>query len=313
MKAAAHHQLRLSVAAAPDADRRVLRALAIGASLVWSLLLHGSVLAAVLLLIEPQPGASTAPTEAISVEIVPSSVLEAALISPSPDASAAASSVQSDPGAAEDVAAAASSERPEVTEQVAEQIPSPHQAAEMPDEAPRGGETPMDARDEAQEPAEPAFNQAATVIEPEETSPPLAPPSPQPTERAQRITPPQPRKTQKEPEKKGGAPSRAVKGSAASSGRVSASEGSTINYTALVRARVASRRPSGPGMRGTVVVTFGVSRSGGLAFASISRSSGDQLLDRTVLSALRNAAPFPSPPSGIASSQLRFTMPFYFQ
>jgi protein TonB len=66
-------------------------------------------------------------------------------------------------------------------------------------------------------------------------------------------------------------------------------------------------------MRGTVVVTFGVSRSGGLAFASISRSSGDQQLDRTVLSAVRNAAPFPMPPSGAAPGQLRFSMPFYFQ
>lgn len=313
LKAAAHDQLRLSLATAPDADRRIFRALAIGASLVWSLLLHGGVLAAVLLLVEPQPGASTAPTEAISVEIIPSSVLEAALTSPSPDASASASSVQSDAGAAEDVAAA-SSERPAVADPVEEQIPAPHQAAEIPDEAPRSGETPKDALDEAQEPAEPVLKQAAAVIEPEETPPPVAPPLPQPTEKTERVTPPpQLRKVQKEPMKKGGTPSRATKGSAASSGRVSASEGSTINYTALVRARVASRRPTGPGLRGTVVVTFGVSRSGGLAFASITHSSGDQLLDRTVLSALRNAAPFPAPPSGIAASQLRFSMPFYFQ
>jgi protein TonB len=302
----------LSLATAPDADRRIFRVLAIGASLVWSLLLHGSVLAAVLLLIEPQPGASTAPTEAISIEIVPTSVFEAALTSPSPDASASASSVQSDPGAVEDVAAS-SSERPEVSEQAEEQTPAPIQAAEIPDEDRRDGETPVDVLDEAQEPAEPALKQAAAVIEPEETPPPVAPP-PQPAEKTERVTPPpQPRKVQKEPMKKGGAPSRATKGSSASSGRISASEGSTINYTALVRARVASRRPSGPGMRGTVVVIFGVSRSGGLAFASITRSSGDQLLDRTVLSAVRNAAPFPAPPSGIAASQLRFSMPFYFQ
>lgn len=307
MKAAVHDQLPLSMATAPDADRRIFRALAIGVSLVWSLLLHGSVLAAVLLLVEPRPGATALPIEAISVEIVPTSVLETALTSPSPDASASASSVQSDPGAAEDVAAA-SLERPEVSEQVEEQTPAPIQSAEIPDDSPRG------ALDEAQGPAESALKQAAAVMEPEEMSPPIAPPPPQPTEKTEHVTPPpQPHKTQKEPMKKGGAPSRAAKGSSASSGRVSASEGSIINYTALVRARVASRRPSGPGMRGTVVVLFGVSRSGGLAFASISRSSGDQLLDRTVLSAVRNAAPFPTPPSGIASSQLRFTMPFYFQ
>jgi periplasmic protein TonB len=310
LKAAPHDQLRLSLATASDADRGVIRALAIGASLVLSLLLHGSVLAAALLLIEPKPGAGVLPTEAISVEIIPSSVLEAALTSPSPDASASASSVQSDPGAVED-AAAASSEGPNVVGEVEEKAAPPHQAAEIPYDGLRGGETPVDALDEPQEPTEPAFKQAAAVIEPEKMSPPPAP-SPQPTERMERAKPPHPRKAQKEPMKKGGTPSRATKGSAASSGRVSASEGSTINYTALVRARVASRRPSGPGMRGTVVVIFGVSRSGGLAFASIKRSSGDQLLDRTVLSAVRNAAPFPTPPSGIASSQLRFSMPFYF-
>ena len=40
---------------------------------------------------------------------------------------------------------------------------------------------------------------------------------------------------------------------------------------------------------------------------------GDAGLDRTVLSAVRSAAPFPAPPSGASPGQLRFTMPFYFQ
>jgi protein TonB len=80
-----------------------------------------------------------------------------------------------------------------------------------------------------------------------------------------------------------------------------------------VRARVASRRPHGQGQRGTVYITFGVSASGGLTFASISRSSGDPGLDRSVLAAVRSAAPFPAPPAGASLRQRQFSMPFHFQ
>lgn len=272
-----------------------------------SLLLHGSVLAAVLLLSEPTPGASNVPTEAISIEIVPSDVLESARTSPSPEAAAAASSVQSDPGALEDVAAA-SPAQPETVEPLEEPKRAEDPMTDVPD-TPSQSDAP-EAADEA--PAEPAIEQATVTEEIEAATPPAAAP-PKPVAKTERTTPPPPQKARKTPSRKGGAPSRAARGSAPSSARVSASRGAVINYAAVVRARVASRRPSGPGKRGTVVVTFGVSRSGGLAFASISRSSGDAGLDRTVLSAVRSAAPFPAPPSGASPGQLRFTMPFYFQ
>jgi protein TonB len=113
-----------------------------------------------------------------------------------------------------------------------------------------------------------------------------------------------------EAKRKGAAQTRTNKGSAASKGRASASTGSSINYAAIVRARVASRKPAGGGKRGTVVIAFGVSRSGGLSFASVSRSSGDPSLDRSVLAAVRGAGPFPVPPPGAG---LRFAMPFYFK
>lgn len=299
----------LHLATATEADRTAVRALAITASSIVSLLLHGSVLAAVLFLSEPRPGAGDLPTEAISIEIVPSDVLDSAQTSPSPDASASDSSVQSDPGAIEDVAST-SSAQPEAVERVQEPHPEPPHVADMPGDPSHSGDMPIDAPDET--PVEPALQQAAATAEPEETSPPAAAP-PQHIEKAKRAKPPQPRKTHKEPSRKGGAHSRAAKGSAPSSARVSASPGAVINYAAVVRARVASRRPPGPGKRGTVIITFGVSRSGGLAFASISRSSGDVGLDRTVLSAVRSAAPFPAPPAGASPGQLRFSMPFYFQ
>jgi protein TonB len=307
-EAAARDPLPLSLAAATEADRTVVRALVITASSAVSLVLHGSVLAAMLLLNEPKPGGNSLPTEAISVEIVPSDVLDAAGTSPSPEASASASSVQSDPGAVEDVAVA-SPVQPETVEPLEEPSPTEPRTAEAPDAPSRSNDIPTDAPDEA--PAELALEKAAATAEPEETSPPAAAP-PRPIEKTERATPPRSHKTHKTPSRKGGAPSRAARESAPSRARVSASSGAVINYAAAVRARVASRKPSGPGKRGTVVVTFGVSRSGGLAFASISRSSGDAGLDRTVLSAVRSAAPFPTPPQGASPGQLRFSMPFYF-
>jgi len=302
----------LLLATAADADRTSVRTLAITASSAISLVLHGSVLAAVLLFSDPEQGAIELPTEAISVEIVPSDVLESAHTSPSPEATASASSVQSDPGAT-DNAAASSSAQPEAVEQVAEPVPTSPPVVETTDNPSRSSDVPMDVLDVTPESDEPAFKQATASAEPEEPSPPTATP-PQPVVEKKKHAPqPQPRKVHKEASRKGGAPSRAAQGSAASSARVSASPGAVINYAAVVRARVASRRPAGPGKHGTVVVTFGVSRSGGLAFASISRSSGDAGLDRTVLSAVRSAAPFPTPPPGASPGQLRFSMPFYFQ
>jgi protein TonB len=305
--AVARDSLPLSLATAEAADRSTVRALAITASSVVSLLLHGSVLAAVLLLGEPTPGASSLPTEAISIEIIPSDVLDSARASPSPEAAASASAVQSDPGAIEDVASPAPVQ-PEPVKPLEEPAPAEPRTAAVPDDPPQSSDSPLAAHHEV--PTEPALEQAPAA-EPEETSPPAASP-PRPVEKEKRATLRRPRETRKAPSRKGGAPSRAAKGSAPSSARVSASPGAVINYAAVVRARVASRRPPGPGKRGTVVITFGVSRSGGLAFANISRSSGDAGLDRTVLSAVRSAAPFPTPPAGSSPGQLRFSMPFYF-
>lgn len=98
---------------------------------------------------------------------------------------------------------------------------------------------------------------------------------------------------------------------AAKGGRASASSGDLMGYAARVRARVASNRPAGAGMRGTAVVSFGVTSGGGLAYARLSRSSGNSSLDEAALSAVRRAAPFPPPPSG--ASRLSFSVPFSFR
>ncbi len=60
-------------------------------------------------------------------------------------------------------------------------------------------------------------------------------------------------------------------------------------------------------------VAFGLSASGGVTYARLSRSSGKPELDRAVLSALRRAVPFPAAPDGSTAGQREFTMPFYFR
>lgn len=99
--------------------------------------------------------------------------------------------------------------------------------------------------------------------------------------------------------------------SAASSGRISASKGDLVSYAARVRAQVASRRPDGNGVRGTVVIAFSIARSGALGSARISSSSGNTAIDRATLSAVRSAGPFPPPPSG--SGPVAFAVPFHYR
>lgn len=95
-------------------------------------------------------------------------------------------------------------------------------------------------------------------------------------------------------------------------GRSAASGGAIRSYGARVRARILSNRPGSIG-RGVVLITFAVSRSGGLRYARISRSSGSSSIDRAALSTVRRSAPFPPPPAAANARQLRFTIPFKFR
>jgi periplasmic protein TonB len=124
----------------------------------------------------------------------------------------------------------------------------------------------------------------------------------------------QPKKTTAERAPKGGFTSKAKEGKGKGGDeRSSASRGSILSYAARVRARVAGNKPSGGGLHGTAVVAFGITASGGLAYASVARSSGNASLDRLALSVVRGASPFPQPPAGATPAQLRFTIAFHFQ
>lgn len=93
------------------------------------------------------------------------------------------------------------------------------------------------------------------------------------------------------------------------SGRTTASRGDVVTYGAMVRARVAANQPSGVGA-GSVVVSFGVSPSGGLAQSRIWQSSGNGSVDQAALSAVRRASPFPQPPD---ARQHSFSIKFNFR
>lgn len=95
--------------------------------------------------------------------------------------------------------------------------------------------------------------------------------------------------------------------------RASASTGNVLNYASRVRAKVSGHVPRSGAGKGSVVVSFGVTTSGGLSFARIAKSSGNAATDRAVLAGVRSAAPFPAPPAGASPSQLRFSVSFNFR
>ncbi len=97
----------------------------------------------------------------------------------------------------------------------------------------------------------------------------------------------------------------------ASAGRISATAGALRDYGAIVRARINRNKPAAT-RTGRVDVYLQIDASGGLSSARIRRSSGDRELDRRALAAVRSAAPFPTPPEGARSAQLRFNMPIIF-
>ena len=241
-----------------------------------SLLLHaGSLYAFLAWPGDPETGALERPSDAISVELVANRTLEAmqpqqsAEPAPSPEATAPvegkteasdAAPVQPQPKEAREVEIKVPQPPvviPDATEEVMRSVKQDDRAAES--EAPP---LPVDG------PAE------------------MAPPPPK--SGVSEDNAPAKRKEQKQPEKKkaaeparkGGVVSKSAAGKGKGGERASASSGSILSYAAHVRARVAGNKPSGGGLRGTAVVSFGVTPSGGLAYASVARSSGSSQLDQ---------------------------------
>jgi protein TonB len=79
-----------------------------------------------------------------------------------------------------------------------------------------------------------------------------------------------------------------------------------------VRAAIVRRISRVRGMRGTVKVSFVVSRSGSIVSASVAGPSGDGALDNAALRMVRQAQ-VPPPPAGLDGEQHSFTVPLTFK
>ncbi len=98
------------------------------------------------------------------------------------------------------------------------------------------------------------------------------------------------------------------------SGATTSGQAGIGTYWNSVRAKVSRNKgQNSSGRRGIVVVAIGVTRSGGLQFARISRSSGVATLDQAALAAVRRAAPFPPPPEGTPAALLLKSVPLDFR
>jgi len=84
------------------------------------------------------------------------------------------------------------------------------------------------------------------------------------------------------------------------------------DYQAVLWRQIDANRPRGVNMSGTVLVLFRLSADGALISASVSRTSGNILLDKIALRSVRQAAPFPRPPGGIPATDLTFEIPINF-
>ncbi len=112
------------------------------------------------------------------------------------------------------------------------------------------------------------------------------------------------------------ADSAAAKASGGSAGKVvSAGAGALDAYQGKVRSMLIKsvRKPSGRFDGGEARVMFTLDARGRVLNASLSRSSGDDKVDKAVLAAVGRAAPFPPIPEGAGKSTWSFTFPLVIQ
>ncbi len=280
------------------------RWLLIGAILV-SCTLHVAGAAAMLSVSSALPdyGVIAEHTDAISVEMTASAILEAV------EASASAASAAAAPTATQEGNPAASSAAAVPMRKVEEAavespVPETVKAAEVQPDAVDPVDEPLDVVRGAGEPADVIETKVAERAEEEQKQP-------EKKEEAEE----EEVKLEQQPaaaQVTGGITARST-AQAESAARVSASRGSILSYAANIRAKVARNKPVGLGRRGDVEVSFGVTPSGELAYTSVAESSGNERLDAAALEAVRRSAPFGSPPADASPAQLRFTIPFYFR
>jgi TonB family protein len=278
---------------------RAFDSTALAASLLAAAGLHGVALALALNAV-PRPGALPRETLAVSLNLVEKMVIEAAAPARAPDAGldAPAADASAPARPQPQTASVPDPKMPEQAEQTAEPAPPPEPARQP--EAATAAETKSELQS-GLAPADAVPAPARKPRKPEETT--KAPPAPAKAKKAA------PAKRKSAPS----TPARAKAGKTPKQASASASAGEVRNYAAMVRARIARNRPRGATSRGTAVVAFAISGNGGLRYARLARSSGNNALDGAALRSVRAAAPFPAPPRAMTSRQLSFVIPFRFR
>ncbi|MCV0370127.1 TonB family protein [Filomicrobium sp.] len=158
---------------------------------------------------------------------------------------------------------------------------------------------------EAASPAEESSRQAKTLEARE-----VVVPEPNPIEKKQR----EEKKVGKhkrsaERRQAGNSATQGSAGSGGGAGKSRANAGAISAYAAKVRGRVFARYPRIATSVGVAVISFGLTTSGALRYARVTRPSGNREFDQRALASVRGTS-FPPPPAGVQASQLRFSISF---
>jgi len=281
------------------------------AGLCLSLALHAAgVLAVAISWANSESGLIEQPSEAITIEVIESAVLEAIDAESTTEAAAPSSAAAAQEGNSHADTAASAPQPEQDTPRETKSVEEASSRPEAPDEAEQDASTA--APQEAAEIDERALQQPADAGR-DDVRDEKAPAAEQHQDSTGPKRKERDRERAKTPARRGGPTATSSAGSARLSGRASASRGSMLSYAAQVRAKVAGNKPPGGGHRGTSVIAFGLTTAGRLAYASVARSSGSASLDQAALSAVRRAAPFPDPPAGASPAALRFSISFHFR
>jgi periplasmic protein TonB len=248
-------------------------------------------------------GVLTQQTDAISLEMTASTILEAVDASASVAAAAAAPTATLDGNPVPSSALAVPMTKVEeaaVKEAVVETV----KASEVKPDAVEPVEDPLQVVRGAAEPSDEIATKPAEHTEDEQKE----------TEKKEKVEKKEAQEQQQQSaaQVSGGVTARSI-AQADSQAKVSASRGSLLSYAAGIRAKVARNKPTGLGRSGEVEVSFGVTPSGDLSYASLTQSSGNERLDEAALEAIRRSAPFGPPPADASAAQLCFSIPFYFR
>jgi periplasmic protein TonB len=259
--------------------QRDARPIVFGIALGVSLAMHAGAAAYWLYIPSSNLGSVDVPTNAVSVNLETTDVIDAL-------ESAAARQASSSPAGMQ--AQAAETKTPETATSEEEKPPPKAEKAE------EKTEEPQDAR---------PVEQAAVEQRPE------------PQQAKDSVSEEAERKKEKQQQASipGGAGTSGSEEAEASAGRISASEGSILNYGAKLRAMISSHAPRN--IRGkTLRIAFNVAPAGGLVSVYVVESSHDEAVDRKVIDFVRTLfTSLPPPPHGATPTQLAFNIQIRFR